>query len=49
MKVKATSDCDWHTAMDWALMAKNTMQSVNGYRPPSVGVWTESQSALGAY
>ncbi len=33
MKVKTSNGCDWHTAMDWALMAKNTMQSVHGYSP----------------
>ena len=32
-KVKASNGCDWSTAMDWALMAKNTMQSVHGYSP----------------
>lgn len=32
-KVKACNGCDWSTAMDWALMAKNTMQSVHGYSP----------------
>ncbi|XP_071317640.1 CD166 antigen homolog A isoform X1 [Trachinotus anak] len=33
MKVKSSYDCDWSTAVDWALMAKNTMQSVLGYSP----------------
>lgn len=33
MKVKASTGCDWSTAMDWALMAKNCMQSVHGYSP----------------
>ncbi len=33
MKVKTSNACDWHTVMDWALMAKNTMQSVHGYSP----------------
>ena len=32
-KVKASNNCDWSTAMDWALMAKNTMQNVHGYSP----------------
>lgn len=33
MKVKTTNNCDWDTALDWALMAKNTMQNVHGYSP----------------
>lgn len=33
MKVKASNGCDWSIAMDWALMAKNTMQNVHGYSP----------------
>lgn len=33
MKVKTSTGCDWSTAMDWALMAKNCMQSVHGYSP----------------
>lgn len=33
MKVKAITECDWSTAMDWALMAKNCIQSVHGYSP----------------
>uniref|UniRef100_M4AZE1 Integrase catalytic domain-containing protein n=1 Tax=Xiphophorus maculatus TaxID=8083 RepID=M4AZE1_XIPMA len=33
LKVKASTGCDWSTAMDWALMAKNSMQSVHGYSP----------------
>ncbi len=31
MKVKSSNDCDWSTAMDWAIMAKDTMRSVHGY------------------
>lgn len=30
MKVKSSNDCDWRTAVDRALMTKNTMQSVHG-------------------
>lgn len=33
VKVKTSTGCDWSTAMDWALMAKNCMQSVHGYSP----------------
>lgn len=33
LKVKTSTGCDWTTAMDWALMAKNCMQSVHGYSP----------------
>lgn len=33
MKVKTSNGCDWDTALDWALMAKNTMQNVHGYSP----------------
>lgn len=33
MKVRASNSCDWRTAMDWALMAKNTMQNVHSYSP----------------
>lgn len=33
MKVKSSNGCDWDTALDWALMAKNTMQNVHGYSP----------------
>ncbi|KAL2099481.1 hypothetical protein ACEWY4_003875 [Coilia grayii] len=33
IKVKTSNDCDWETALDWALMAKNTMQNVHGYSP----------------
>ncbi|KAL2093504.1 hypothetical protein ACEWY4_010816 [Coilia grayii] len=33
MKVKTSNDCDWETALDWALMAKNTLQNVHGYSP----------------
>lgn len=32
-KVRTSTGCDWKTAMDWALMAKNCMQSVHGYSP----------------
>ena len=32
-KVKGEHRCDWHTALDWALMAKNKMLNVHGYRP----------------
>lgn len=32
-KVKRENGCDWHTALDWALMAKNRMLSVHGYSP----------------
>lgn len=31
--MKRENGCDWHTALDWALMAKNSMLSVNGYSP----------------
>lgn len=33
MKIKANHGSDWDTALDWALMAKNTMQNVHGYSP----------------
>lgn len=33
LKVKTSTGCDWSTAMDWALMAKNCMQTVHGYSP----------------
>lgn len=34
MKVRASNGCDWSTVMDWALMAKNSMQTVNSYSSP---------------
>ncbi|XP_039900576.1 uncharacterized protein LOC120741662 [Simochromis diagramma] len=33
LKVKKERGCDWHTALDWALMAKNSMLNVHGYSP----------------
>ena len=33
LKVRQENGCDWHTALDWALMAKNCMHSVHGYSP----------------
>ena len=33
LKVKKSSGCDWKTALDWALMAKNTMHNVHGFSP----------------
>jgi len=33
LKVKLDKGLDWKTALDWALMAKNTMQNVHGYSP----------------
>ena len=33
LKVKSDNKCDWGTALDWALMAKNTMQNVHGFSP----------------
>ncbi|KAJ8381313.1 hypothetical protein SKAU_G00020910 [Synaphobranchus kaupii] len=33
MKVKRDNGCDWKTALDWALMAKNSMHNVHGYSP----------------
>lgn len=27
------NNCDWKTALDWALMAKNSMHNVHGYSP----------------
>ncbi len=33
LKVKRENRCDWHTALDWALMAKNSMLNVHGYSP----------------
>ena len=32
-KVKGEQECDWHTALDWALMPKNWMLKVHGYSP----------------
>lgn len=32
-KVKRVNGSDWHTALDWALMAKNNMVNVHGYSP----------------
>lgn len=31
--VKREKGCDWQTALDWALMAKNSMLNVHGYSP----------------
>lgn len=31
--MRRENGCDWHTALDWALMAKNCMHSVHGYSP----------------
>ena len=33
MKVKSDNRCDCGTALDWELMAKNTMQNVHGFSP----------------
>lgn len=33
MKVKNDNRCDWKTALDWALMAKNSMHNVHGFSP----------------
>ncbi len=33
MKVKRDNKCDWKTALDWALMAKNSMHNVHGFSP----------------
>ena len=33
LKVRKENGCDWDTALDWALMAKNCMHSVHGYSP----------------
>ena len=33
LKVKRDNQCDWKTALDWALMAKNSMHNVHGYSP----------------
>lgn len=33
LKVKLDKGLDWSTALIWALMAKNTMQNVNGFSP----------------
>ena len=33
LKVKRDNGCDWKTALDWALMAKNSMHNVHGYSP----------------
>ena len=30
-KVRQEQDCDWETALSWALSAKNTMTSVHGF------------------
>ena len=32
-KMKLENGFDWHTALDWALMAKNSIFSVHGYSP----------------
>lgn len=33
LKVKRDNNCDWKTALDWALMAKNSLHNVHGYSP----------------
>lgn len=33
LKVKQDNECDWETALDWELMAKNSMHNVPGYSP----------------
>ena len=33
LKVKRDNRCDWKIALDWALMAKNSMHNVHGYSP----------------
>lgn len=33
LKVKRDNKCDWKMALDWALMAKNSMHNVHGYSP----------------
>ena len=33
LKVKRENGCSWQTALDWALMAKNSMVNVYGYSP----------------
>lgn len=33
LKVKSGNNCDWDTALSWALMAKNAFNNVHGYSP----------------
>lgn len=33
MKIKHEQDLDWETALNWALMAKNSLHNVHGYSP----------------
>ena len=33
LKAKRDNGCDWKTALDWALLEKNSMHSVHGYSP----------------
>ncbi len=33
LKVNRENRCNWHTALDWALVAKNSMLNVHGYSP----------------
>ncbi|XP_024125019.2 uncharacterized protein LOC112144625 [Oryzias melastigma] len=33
LKVRKENGCSWQTALDWALMAKNSMINVHGYSP----------------
>ncbi|KAI4873784.1 hypothetical protein NFI96_002219, partial [Prochilodus magdalenae] len=33
LKVKKENECSWSVALDWALMAKNSLHNVHGYSP----------------
>ncbi|XP_062575311.1 uncharacterized protein LOC134267393 [Saccostrea cucullata] len=32
-KLRAENDCEWETALNWALMAKNALHNVHGFSP----------------
>lgn len=33
LKLRAENDCDWETALNWGLMAKNSLHNVHGFSP----------------
>lgn len=33
LKLRAENDCDWETALNWRLMAKNSLHNVHGFSP----------------
>lgn len=46
LKVKRDNQLDLNTALDWALMAKNSLHNVHGYSPNQLMFGQNPQSSL---